>query len=584
MASCRSRPGKGIPEQRSTRQWLAWLLMMSAAGLSAAWLAPAAQAREELQDAPVTWRADDQRPVPKPDFREIDLFDYGIDASLSRPFARLMNPVRWTYGIGSWFGGQRVSSAQNINSLDEVLDSSWFTNRIGLYPMSLEELADGVGGAGPDTSAAWTVIKVKTEGVTMGFRIRDARGDIYLIKFDPPDFPGTTIPADVISARLLHAAGYNVPEDFVVEFSREQLRIGDGVTISTAAGKEPLTAARLDALLAATSETEGGRYRALASKFIPGRPVGPFDYKGTREEDPNDTVKHEDRRELRGLRVLAAWINHFDTKAQNTLDTYIGEDDEGYIRHYLIDFASTLGAQAGNILYKFGYEYSFDPGALSGRFFTLGAIMFRWENIQRPPGLAEVMYFDSENFAVQNWKPAIPNTAFANLNRRDAYWAAKVISAFGDEELAAIVAVGRYRDPEAARFVARILAERRDIIARHYFDRVPPLDFFALRDGAIVYHDLGVERGIYPAAETHYRVRAAAVNSERKAAGWSAWQESTETVVPPKEGALAAVQGQLDDEHQFIAVQFQVSRGSGWSRTTTVYLAPASGRVVALDR
>ena len=33
--------------------------------------------------------------------------------------------------------------AQNINTVDEVPDSSWFTNRIGFRPLSVEELVQG---------------------------------------------------------------------------------------------------------------------------------------------------------------------------------------------------------------------------------------------------------------------------------------------------------------------------------------------------------------------------------------------------------------------------------------------------------
>ena len=47
--------------------------------------------------------------------------------------------------------------AQNVNTIDEVPDSSWFTNRIGSRPMSIEELQRGpVNGPAPDPSV-WTV-------------------------------------------------------------------------------------------------------------------------------------------------------------------------------------------------------------------------------------------------------------------------------------------------------------------------------------------------------------------------------------------------------------------------------------------
>jgi len=66
--------------------------------------------------------------------------------------------------------------------------------------------------------------------------------------------------------------------------------------------------------------------------------VGPFRYEGTRSDDPNDIVPHEARRDLRGLFVFCAWLNHTDAKAANSLNALVQEDGVTFIRHYLIDF------------------------------------------------------------------------------------------------------------------------------------------------------------------------------------------------------------------------------------------------------
>ncbi len=88
----------------------------------------------------------------------------------------------------------------------------------------------------------------------------------------------------------------------------------------------------------------GSSRSRAASKSLPGKPLGPFRYFGTRLDDPNDIVPHEHRRELRAVRVFAAWLNHMDSRGINTLDTLVDADDRWLVRHHLLDFGSTLGS------------------------------------------------------------------------------------------------------------------------------------------------------------------------------------------------------------------------------------------------
>ena len=107
-----------------------------------------------------------------------------------------------------------------------------------------------------------------------------------------------------------------------------------------------MTEADIDTLLSRVTPLPDGSYRAAASRFLSGRPLGPFDWKGRRDDDPADRVNHENRRELRGLRMICAWLAHFDMKQHNTLDMWVEEDGRRFVRHHLIDFASTLGMGA----------------------------------------------------------------------------------------------------------------------------------------------------------------------------------------------------------------------------------------------
>ena len=541
----------------------------------------------DLVDAPVVWHENDRQNITQPDSRDPNLTRDAIESSFFRPMGRLFNPARAVRHVGSIFGGDHVPPAANVNSLDEAPNSSWFTNRIGLFPVGPVDAARGPStGSGPDRGSPWTVVGAKTEGITPGFTIRDGVGDRYLIKFDPPGYVGMTIGAGVISSRILHTAGYNVTEDFVVSFRREELSIADDVELDLPDGtSRNMTGDDLDEILRSVQSSADGSWRAVASKFLTGTNSGPFDWRGTRDDDPNDRVNHEHRRELRGFRMFSAWLCHFDTKQGNTLDMFVEENGRSFLRHYVIDFASTLGAGAQGPFPTACNEYSFDFAAIFGRALTLGFTQDPWRRIERPDSLDEVGYFESEVFEPKAFKPLKPNAAFANLTDRDGYWAAKIISAFSDAHLGAIAAEGKYANPEATRWIARVLGERRDKIARYYFDRIPPLDFFVNDNGVLHFHDLGAERGIYPEFSARYRSRVAASTAERNRGRWTPWQDRSQKTVSLVEANLREEISSLDTaDSPYLAVEIQVSRGSQWSSAITVYVARTSGRVVAVER
>jgi hypothetical protein len=422
------------------------------------------------------------------------------------------------------------------------------------------------------------VIRAKTEGVTPGFNVRDAKGDVYVIKFDPPGERGVTTGAGAISGRIFHAIGFNVPEDAVVTFRREDVVLGDGVTVKNPDGtKRPMTEADLEAILAKVEANADGEYLAISSRFLDGVPVGPFDYRGRRDDDPNDRVPHHHRRELRGLRVFAAWLNHFDTKQANTLDMWIEEDGRRFLKHYLIDFASTLGAGANGVKPVHSREYGFDLWETLGRTFALGFREDEWRRVRRPPELPEVACYSAERWDPMDFKPLTPNSAFARLTDRDGYWAAKIVSAFEDEHLAAICATAKFSDPRATAWIAGVLAERRDIIAERWFSRTCPIDFFRVEDGELRGVDLGVERGVWPAETTRIRVRTWAANADREASDEvSDWRllDAPRVEIPPDGPA----------DRPFRAFELQTDRGDGWGPSVVVWVARASGRVVAVDR
>lgn len=163
--------------------------------------------------------------------------------------------------------------------------------------MSEEDLATGPNRTGPpDPGSAWTVTSAKAEGVTPGFNIRDARGQRYLLKFDPPSNPEMATAADVMGSKFFYALGYNVPENCIVKFDRSQLKIKPGVRFTDESGKSrDLTDADLGTLLAPLHRQADGKIRGMASLYISGKPLGGFKYYGWRPDDPNEIAPHGHR-------------------------------------------------------------------------------------------------------------------------------------------------------------------------------------------------------------------------------------------------------------------------------------------------
>ena len=218
---------------------------------------------------------------------------------------------------------------------------------------------------------------------------------------------------------------------------------------------------------------------------------------GARPDDPNDIYRHEHHRELRGLYVFCAWLNHTDIKAGNTYDTLIEENGRPVIRHYLIDFGSMLGSDSSWAKdARFGHEYMLEKDKLVLlKMFDLGIYSPDWERAHYP-GIPSVGRFEAATFDPDHWTSNYPNAAFMNRLPDDTFWAAKQVMAFTPPEIRAMVDTGQYSDPRAAAYIATTLFERQQKIGRTFFAKVLPLDKFSVQDGQLRFQDLAVNYGL----------------------------------------------------------------------------------------
>ncbi|HKE18339.1 MAG TPA: hypothetical protein VKB80_25850, partial [Kofleriaceae bacterium] len=239
-----------------------------------------------------------------------------LASSTLLPLGQTVSPARY---VEAAVGAR---AALDVNRLGEVPDSTWFENRIGRRPMTAAEIARGPGDWIEPAPGPLTVVSGKLEGATPGFVMHDTAGRVYFVKFDPPAFPELSTGAELVAQRLLHAAGYLVPEMQVTQLALDRLVLDPAAQRRNSYSQlVPMTRAYLDGLLSNLNPAPDRRLRALLSRATPGRSLGPFAYRSVRVDDPNDRIPHERRRSLRGLWVFSAWLNNTDVRQENTLDT-----------------------------------------------------------------------------------------------------------------------------------------------------------------------------------------------------------------------------------------------------------------------
>ena len=443
----------------------------------------------------------DTLPIPEPTERDVIEIPQLLNQSLVGEVGRTLS-IRGLTG--------NVHGALNLTTSDGVVNSAWYENR---FVRDVTTPADVFVGPttldGPSETGDLEVIAAKVEGISPGFTIRDSNGDRFIVKFDPKGFLYLASSADVISNRLFYAAGYHVPEDYVFVFDPDRLVIGEGAMITTEDfTQRPMVAADFGQVLERTDSLPDGRYLAVASRFVPGIPKGAFYFNGVRRDDPNDWYHHEYRRELRGLLVVSSWVNHVDMRFANTMDAYV---QPGYLRHYLIDFAATLGS--GTIRPhnpREGSEYNFDFWRTMGRMFSLGFYREGWEGAEFSVIDPSIGWLRGEDFSPGQWSPNWPNEAFAQATPADSYWGAKIVGAFTDAHIEAAVAAGRLPSAFAADTLATILRARRDRIVKHWYSQVSPVENASVAETGsdrvrIEFDDYGILDGGWTGDSTTYR-------------------------------------------------------------------------------
>ena len=473
--------------------------------------------------------------------------------------------------------------ARNVNTVDEVPDSSWFTNRMLPRRVTADDIVRGPGNGRAPNPERWTITREKSAGFSPGFTAMDANGETWFLSFDPPGNPEGATAAMVIATKLFWALGYNQVETFITSVDPARTTIDPKATIRRPNGKRtPMTQKDVNAVLERAARNADGTYRAAAGRLLPGKVLGPFLYQGTRSDDPNDIVEHEHRRELRALRVFGAWTNLTDLKAGNTLDTLVTVDGKSVIRHYLQDVGSTFGMGAnGPHDWDEGFEYFYEQNQGLRRAATLGLLLSPWQTATYKlyPSIGR---FEADAFDPRTWKPHAPTRAYIEMVDDDGFWAARRVGAFDDRLIRAIVHTGAFSNAAAEQHLAALLIQRRDKIERAYLPAVNPIVNPTLGpDGQLRFENAAVAAGVAD-SPAGYR------------ASWSRFDNATGDARPlgePVSSTTTAIPGppelpSADGVIIRVDIRATAPSPSAWQQPVRLYFRRTTGAwmLVGLDR
>jgi hypothetical protein len=470
--------------------------------------------------------------------------------------------------------------AQNVNTIDEVPDSSWFTNRIATRELTVDEIVRGPNVNVPPDPSRWTIWRSKMAGSHPGITAKDATGHIWFLEFDAPYYQNGQTAAPVMASKIFWALGYNQVESFITSVDPKVVDIDPEATFQRPNGKKtPITGADLDEFFHHVARQPDGTYRAFAGRMIPGKIIGRYRYQGTRPDDPNDLVPHEHRRELRALGVFGAWTNVTDFKADNTIDSLVKENGRTVVKHYLQDVGSSFGMCNDIYTWDVSWEWFYHGPTTAKRFFSLGFALSPWQTVKYTES-PEIGKFEGDEFDPRKWRGHTPNAAIMEMRPDDAFWAARRVAAFTDEMLRAIVHTGEFSDPANEKAIADIMIKRRDKIVREYLPAVNPIVTPRLDRDQITFENAAVAAGVASAPEGYIASWFHFDNTTGEARPFAATSSHTTTIAVPA--------GLPTTTDSFVAIDLSANSREypDWLRPARAYFRrdAAGWKLVGFDR
>jgi len=339
--------------------------------------------------------------------------------------AAILVKTCYLYPVRNWLTAEPLvgRAAADLDDDGSVPDGSFWAHR-DVASLTGRQLERGAVDAPP--RPPFTVGTLKGTGGSGGFFGSDATGRRFLFKFDCSEWPEQGTAAEVIASRVYWAMGYRVPANSIVRVE------GTG------------------------NEVLDGR-RAMASEFVPGRIRGKWKF---------DWFRH--RREVRAMRLVAAWLNDMDRVDTNTLLSVV----DGKVYAWLLDFNSTLGTWQGRPREPWrGWRHRWDVEWQLVGAATLGTVRPGY-NPECPVASAALGRLD-DRVDPAAWRGQWPNTAFDRMDAADAAWMSARMARLKRWQIEAMVRAGRFSDSSDAERLTDWLMSRRDAIFKCWPPRAP---------------------------------------------------------------------------------------------------------------
>ena len=448
-------------------------------------------------DRPPVLATADDAPIPPPRPRTTGFSpDQISDAYLRHALVEALDPTR-------------TPEAADINALDDVVRSTWFRpapppdpdpDRAPRPPIALDPAAAPAGWPPAPAGPAYGTIPVL-----------DARGRRYLLRRDSPDNPQLRTTAEVIAGRLVRAIGYLTPDVDIVDLTPGHFTEPDRAREFLEAGPPP----------------QAGVFRLSATAWPIGLDLGPMSDTSLRRDDPNDRLPHLDRRTLRALRLVVAWLRITNLDPAILRDVYVGRPPRGHVEHYLVGLHGALGADAVAGAPE-ARRVAHDRDGTLRRLVSLGLLPERtnapaqttWSSLGE---IGRTVFVDDLD----------PSPKFAPFNRAlpgDDYWIARRIAGIPHGVIAGAVAAGRLGDHAAVTYLGDVLEARRAQVVAYAFGRVTPCDVEGIEGSSLILRDLAVAHGLAAPATSRYLVEQLDPSGEPIAA--PAWIRGATARVP----------------------------------------------------